>query len=178
VTAGGFSFLRSEGEVAISLAIPFKEELHPRFPVGDPRGGQFKPKGATSFGVGVTGSSTVDVLINPTEGELTKFARQTQFAQVRVIRDQHGNIYAWDADQAVHETAIRKLGFDEDDIGINDTDVWDLEGKFLFSPHGANVSKYGDFSETTIPSTLRYHSVGCTHAAPPLPACRGRRRDR
>ena len=88
---------------------------------------------------------TLDILKNPTEQEFKKWSRSNfrdfykrsgveeyDEPEVRVITDVEGNLYVWDADQALHTDVIQGLG-----VKYNGDDDWtDVDGipiKDLFS---------------------------------------------
>ena len=67
-------------------------------------------------------------LINPSESELSSYTKNTEYNQVRILVDKKGKLYAWDADDALHQEIISGEGLNKDDVmlgSINHGSVYD-----------------------------------------------------
>lgn len=71
------------------------------------------------------------ILINAPRNDLMQMAKESGYGSLRVMRDEHLNIYAWDANQATHEDVMREL-----DLAVSGPDAldeWSIQGGRLFS---------------------------------------------
>ncbi len=54
----------------------------------------------------------VEIAVNPTRGDVAKIAQGSDGRSARLIRDDSGNVYAWDAYKGTHGGIADWLGFD------------------------------------------------------------------
>jgi len=53
------------------------------------------------------GTRQFEVLTNPSMRDLQSMGRETEYGDVRITTDANGNLYAWKADEALHEQFVR-----------------------------------------------------------------------
>ncbi len=75
----------------------------------------------------------VEVLVNPSVHDLIQFINQTQYGQVRALRDVNANLFVWDAGMAIHDDMAGSLyRLSSESLQIDETtyDNWQLiDGK-------------------------------------------------
>jgi hypothetical protein len=60
----------------------------------------------------------LEVLVNPDGRELRSLAKEAKHQTIRVSVDTKGNLYAWEASEAIHDTVVKALHIKERDAAI------------------------------------------------------------
>jgi lambda family phage portal protein len=148
--AGFTQTIDAEGRAGITLLIPEGIAKRPRAET-------------TSVRINPMGSiQPMEVLVNPREREIRELLKGSDYAEARVIRDEAGNLYVWDAYDAIHRPVAKALGVElTKENYFNDTDIWQLvKGKLVSqSPVGRDVAEQ-----------LPRRWIAETHAVPKGPA--------
>jgi len=148
--AGFTQTVDGEGRTGITLLIPEGIAKRPRAET-------------TSVMINPMGSiQPMEVLVNPRERDIKDLLKNTDFAEARVIRDDAGNLYVWDAYEAIHRPVAKALGVEltKENYLLN-TDIWTLvNGKLVSSGVGSDWMK----------EKLPRRWIEETHAVPKGPA--------
>jgi len=131
--AGFTQTVDGEGRTGITLLIP--EGIAPR-----------KRAQTTSVMVKPLHSiQPIEVLVNPSLRDVIGIAKDTDYGEVRVIRDDDGNLYAWKAEDAIHQPVARALGVAYKEA---DADIWMLDRGKLVSTYFNDARPYQWLEET------------------------------